>query len=956
MRINNNMLAMNTHRMLGISSNQASKNIQKLSSGLRINKASDDAAGLAISEKMRAQIRGLNQGSRNAQDAISLIQTAEGALNEVHEILQRSRELAVQAANETATDDDRQALQQEVAQLNEEISRISEDTEFNNMKLLDGSFGSTVSPVSVGGEAKPINDTELLKQTIINGLKGGWLDQAAKLVNDTYGLTPSTNNITVVFDQGSPGGTLASIQTGYSVVGDQNSATSVATVTSLELHIDLSDFDPSTGDSGDNSLTTAGVKMYNDRIIAHEMVHAIMADQMGDNFYDMPTWLKEGTAEFVHGADERLKIDVASHGLNTVLARASGLMNGDAWSGTSLDYSASYLAVKYMDSLNPGNMAALVAGINDGDLTTDATNAQINAVIGSTVAAIRGNLTGGAGAAYYNNLVATSQIQGLGVDEVDTGSYLGSSHQNPGNDLSAEDVVPNGTQSSNPTNFNFIFPEIQTTGGSGGSSIGQYALTAGNAIDISSMSPLTVYDNSETKNNRFGFTFNDDNGDSHSFYVDVAEGEYENPVDFMNAFNTALDEAAASYSASSGTDITTEIGGVRLGFKVENDSGARNGQMYFTLKYTAGTAQVNDTFTLHDEGLSSEVRNLVIGNVGDPTLTVTDPAANIIQSMTGYVSNESGDYLQWDDYKIELEDGLSAEGRQNNSFKVNMDGLEFDASIDENEYTSEGALASEVKDAIIGINSSNASDYAVWNSSKTSSNFATLAAEASSTDGLIKAVDDMTDEALMAKGYKGTSDTMKSSYLEDLVQGLSVDFEDHKMTIHSNKALSVYGNDTISHRTVDALGLKNNTRGSSNTGAEIQVGANNEQTLAIDISSVEVANLGAVEIASENLTLNDLDISTSENAQKSIQIIDVAIKNISDERAKLGAYQNRLEHTIKNLDTSSENLQASESRIRDVDMSKEMMSFTKNNILQQAAQSMLAQANQAPQGVLQLLR
>jgi len=139
MRINNNIMAMNTHRQLGINANGVSKSIEKLSSGYRINRACDDAAGLAISEKMRGQIRGLNQASRNAQDAISLVQTAEGALNETHAILQRMRELAVQAANDTNTDSDRGELQKEIDQLTKEIDRIANTTEFNTLKLLDGS-------------------------------------------------------------------------------------------------------------------------------------------------------------------------------------------------------------------------------------------------------------------------------------------------------------------------------------------------------------------------------------------------------------------------------------------------------------------------------------------------------------------------------------------------------------------------------------------------------------------------------------------------------------------------------------------------------------------------------------------------------------------------------------------------------------------------------------------------
>ncbi|WP_341202115.1 flagellin [Planomicrobium okeanokoites] len=143
MIINHNITALNTHRQLGSANNAQANSMEKLSSGLRINKASDDAAGLSISEKMRGQIRGLEQASANAQDGISLMQTAEGALNETHDILQRMRELAVQSANDTNTDTDRKELQKEVTELASEITRIGNNTEFNTKTLLDGDFTAT---------------------------------------------------------------------------------------------------------------------------------------------------------------------------------------------------------------------------------------------------------------------------------------------------------------------------------------------------------------------------------------------------------------------------------------------------------------------------------------------------------------------------------------------------------------------------------------------------------------------------------------------------------------------------------------------------------------------------------------------------------------------------------------------------------------------------------------------
>jgi flagellin len=185
MIINHNIPALNTHRQLSINTSNTSKNIEKLSSGLRINRAGDDAAGLAISEKMRGQIRGLDQASRNAQDGISLIQTAEGALNETHSILQRMREISNQSANGTNTDTDRNALQDEMNQLTSEVNRIGNTTEFNTQKLLNGGIGS--------GESGKLTQATAAKVTATAVVANSASDVKITVDNVTFdisGITP----------------------------------------------------------------------------------------------------------------------------------------------------------------------------------------------------------------------------------------------------------------------------------------------------------------------------------------------------------------------------------------------------------------------------------------------------------------------------------------------------------------------------------------------------------------------------------------------------------------------------------------------------------------------------------------------------------------------------------------------------------------------------------------------
>lgn len=414
---------MTASRMGGMVASKLSNSTAVLSSGYRINKSGDDAAGLAISEKMRGQIRGMNQASRNIQDGISLIQTSEGAMNEIHDILQRGRELSVQAANGTNTLSDKKQIQKEVDQLIKEVDRIANTTEFNTTTLLN----------------RKSSEDDAVTKLIIQGLQEGWLEGAASRINAAYGFTASTRDMPVYIIDGAAGGTLAYVQSSFS--GGITSA--------IAMYIEKVDFDPSTLPDGINPYSADGMNMYNDRIIAHEMVHAIMADQMDDEFYTMPTWFAEGAAEFLHGADERMKNDVSMTSVGTLVSRASSLVGGASWSGTSQDYSASYFAMKYLESrLDSGTFADLMSKYNSsGSLNT--------AIIDHTdlagVAGLQSELAAN-GAAYY----ATLDLQAIGVAETDTGSILGSDHG--GGAINASDIIPTTANNTNPTNFNVIFP------------------------------------------------------------------------------------------------------------------------------------------------------------------------------------------------------------------------------------------------------------------------------------------------------------------------------------------------------------------------------------------------------------------------------------------------------------------------------------------------------------------
>nr|AAA26411.1 flagellin [Roseburia cecicola] len=223
MVVQQNMTAMNANRQLGITTGAQAKSTEKLSSGYRINRAGDDAAGLTISEKMRSQIRGLNKASSNAQDGVSLIQVAEGALNETHSILQRMNELATQAANDTNTTADRNAIQAEINQLSSEINRIQSTTQFNTMNLIDGSYtGKNLQVGSLSGQKIEIS----IANMDATSLFGGSTQDAAKATNfdvNTSNLKAYCKNL-AVSSFSTAGSSMKFIQSRIALVSEQRSA------------------------------------------------------------------------------------------------------------------------------------------------------------------------------------------------------------------------------------------------------------------------------------------------------------------------------------------------------------------------------------------------------------------------------------------------------------------------------------------------------------------------------------------------------------------------------------------------------------------------------------------------------------------------------------------------------------------------------------------------------------
>jgi len=384
MRINNNLMAMNTHRQLGINASAGSKSIEKLSSGYRINRAGDDAAGLAISEKMRGQIRGLNQASRNSQDAISLIQTAEGALNETHAILQRMRELGVQAANDTNTGIDRGEIQKEIDQLTSEIDRIGNTTEFNTKSLLNGGAGlqvdftaKTVNSVSqdwisvTGGtaETKSTGTVAITAATKATGATTGNITVAATLGAKTFEINGYTLSYTATGTAATDAGVLRDLINAngdkLGVVATGTDATLNVTSTSVGTASELTmtsaagaiiGFAQSVSAKGsDATITSAAIGAATNMVSRGNTISVIGGDYKG-----MEIQLN-GNVMSDTGAQNAASFDVKGNG---VLGMQIGANEGQMMSISISDMRSSALGVNSINVTNSTTAGAAITTIN----------------------------------------------------------------------------------------------------------------------------------------------------------------------------------------------------------------------------------------------------------------------------------------------------------------------------------------------------------------------------------------------------------------------------------------------------------------------------------------------------------------------------------------------------------------------------------------------------------------
>lgn len=908
MRINHNIAALNTHRQLAGNTSAAGKSLEKLSSGLRINRAGDDAAGLAISEKMRGQIRGLEQAQRNSQDAISLIQTAEGALNETHSILQRIRELAGQSANGTNSIEDRQAIQEEVNQLTSEINRIGNTTEFNTKSLLKGELNvQKVSTANVTGGAISGNISitnsntgasatgSSLGNVSISSVGGGTVTG-----NVAYGTPSAVNsgpNVIVTSATATGGVDVdATLGTGFSIV---SAATQGATITSSITYANSADPDSGPNVTAGNNELTIDLNGVTKTIELDVQNYGAGGDDSAVDFVaDLETKIQALGGAFANvtvsiDANDKILFKTNDADDSFALTGGNALVHlSTAGNGSDLTTAAD----------TPNNELTLTVGGNTRTISLTAADYDMTDAVGRNafLADLNTQLGGAFGAGNViaafngdNKLYLTTNTAGISSTITNiSGSAAGALGLDAGN----ADYVQ-GTENNLLTltlNNGTHTISLATTDYSAGGNDGAVQFVADVQAKIQALggdfASVTV---SFDDNNNIVFTTADS---SDEFSIDGGGAAALIGTSFTTGTEGSGNNQLSVTVGGSTKNITLADG--NYDFTAAGDRATFLTDLNSKLDTAFGTGNAMASFNANNE--------LVITNS-------LNGSASTIGAVTGSAASALG--LG----SAALQQGQNA----NNAGTLTIDGIDVNISLTAGNYTT-GGLASDLQSQI------RAADPALAN------------ATVSLADG----------KFVISTGTQGSEGSVTIG-ADELAKTL-------KLTA-SEGAQSTIGADAVDQ------------------GLKMQIGANNGQTLTVDIGDMRSLALGisgkdagaaqgsvtgAAFTSTQSVTNGTnntgaeygLDVTTSEKATAAIEVLDNAIKTVSYERSKLGAFQNRLDHTINNLGASAENLTAAESRIRDVDMAKEMMEFTKNNILSQAAQGMLAQANQQPQGVLQLLR
>ena len=827
--INTNIASLNAQRNLDKSQSSNQQALQRLSSGLRINSAKDDAAGLAISTRFTSQIKGLNVAVRNAGDGIALAQTAEGALGSMNENLQRIRELAVQSANATNSDVDREALQAEVDQLVAEISRTADETDFNGRKLLDGSFSATFQIGANAGQTVDVSISELTAEKLGSSSQAGVSAQGvnAKLSNGDLVINGEGIRASIAGDDqlsftdkeksgiskaaainsvSESTGVTATVDENVVIGSDMTSAGSAAAATTVSIN------GVSIGIEGTANSTDAEKAATRGSVI--EAINA-KADQTGVTASD--------------GGVDGGVILTAADGRNITMTggvadmSVYGLADADTGStATETSYAGFTLTAENARTdivITGGN------GTGNGDIA----NSGLQAGTYSAQTAVTGNTD-----KTVSNTSAAATPAGLTGANLDTAVS--------GLDLGLEFVA--ATTYTTPT-----LNSVLSAGGYEAQIDGGVTLTA--AIAENALSAAAAEKQATERGLQDGDLVINNVGISAS--SSLADTASDTTAATSIASSSGIAIAAAINDSSEQTGVTatvnaTEVvGGEAPASLADGAGGAGNAVAGTTIALKINNVEV----TLTESGDYEKNKANAIA------------AINEVSGQTGVVATDNGESLTL----------TAADGRNISLYAYGNQDYDGDAAADD----------FGISNANVGTNIANF-------------------------------------------GLSSTNVGVNADPADTLATAAEYSYNLNAKTAYSTVSLS------------------------SSSAFEVSYGTNGSKGL--EDSGFKAGTYGGGE---DGQALTDIDISTFEGATKALTAIDNAIGQVASQRADLGAIQNRMESTVSNLQVTSENLNAANSRIQDADFAAETAELSRTQVLQQAGISVLAQANAAGQQVLSLL-
>jgi len=826
--INTNIASLTAQRNLNTSQNSLNTSLQRLSSGLRINSAKDDAAGLAITERFTSQIRGLNQAQRNANDGISLAQTAEGDLAAITNNLQRIRELAVQSANATNSESDRAALQLETSELIAEIDRVASTSAFNGVKLLDGNFSSQQFQVGANsGETVSISSVSSARTSALGQTNGATFTNTTA-VTSTYadgdlvvngqaitGTTADAKSIADAITALDPTLTAQAENAQTGIAFTTATGTDLAVGTATPATFEFTNTFASASDTLDFSVDSARFTVDGNQV-------DLDGDYSGTGQAGVAAKIQAdlgGSYSVTVNANTKIEIATTATG-SAETAPAVVFVNGNLDGGSVDSIVADFFTGTEVVGNNTQNtLTATLGGVTDGSSTGDFTltidgQPAVSITLGNSEGVVADH------AAELDSDLNTF-LQSNAEYSIVSGSLSGGDLKLEKDDGTAISFVAAGT----------------TTSGTGvtGASITESQTQPATATVLTAANDLIVKDFSE---NSVIFTVTDEIGNSTEITLDQNFASVDAVKDYIN------NQLQNDVNGASGLTATLD--------------GGTSGALEFTRNDTLGNAAGDSAI------LSSYTNSNLDGGVGDHS---------------------------------DFTAGTSAAGLDGSTYTLSIDGVELDFTAAA--AAGDDITAAEVAALIHGLEGYTASE-----------NLGTLTIEKDDGSNFVLSESGPTSAAqgLAANGaVTPTSDTYRG----------------------------------VVTSIVDTDGVVKIENGASGTSSEAGLSAGET---AVDTTALV------------GTSIEDTDISDVLGANAAILSVDAALSNINTSRASLGAIQNRFESVVSSIQTTSENLSAARSRIRDTDFAEETAALTRAQILQQAGVSILSQANSLPQNVLALLQ